>query len=222
MSKYDERIDALVPDAPTTRPGQQNKARAAKEDGQSGQSAARRSRSDAPAQLEVQKKQFMKVSIPDEISVGELASRMKKAGAEVVKQLMKLGVMAGVSEIIDFDTASLVAMEFGAKIEHEIHLTIEERLIDDHEDQEADLSPRDPVIVVMGHVDHGKTSLLDYVRKSHVAAGEAGGITQHIGAYQIKVNDRQITFLDTPGHAGLPPCAPRRVGHGYSHSGGRR
>ena len=151
-------------------------------------------------QLEIAKKAPVKVSIPDEISVGELASRMKKTGAEVVKCLMKNGVMASLSQIIDFDTAAIIAEEMGCKVEKEVVVTIEEKLIDVHEDKPEDLVPRAPVVVVMGHVDHGKTSLLDYIRKSSVAAGEAGGITQHIGAYQVQVNGKPITFLDTPGH----------------------
>ena len=151
-------------------------------------------------QLEIAKKAPVKVMIPDEISVGELASRMKKTGAEVVKCLMKNGVMASLSQIIDFDTAAIIAEEMGCKVEHEVTVTIEERLIDDHEDKPEDLVPRAPVVVVMGHVDHGKTSLLDTIRHTSVAAGEAGGITQHIGAYQVQVNGKPITFLDTPGH----------------------
>ena len=151
-------------------------------------------------QLEIAKKQPLKVQIPDEISVGELASRMKKTASEVVKQLMKLGVFASVSEIIDYDTAALVAMELGCKVEKEVIVTVEERLIDDSADKEEDLKPRAPVVVVMGHVDHGKTSLLDYIRHANVVSGEAGGITQHIGAYTVEVGGSPITFLDTPGH----------------------
>ena len=135
--------------------------------------------------LEVIKKTPVTVQIPDEISVGELASRMKKTGAEVVKCLMKNGVMASLSQMIDFDTAAIIAEELGCKVEKEVVVTIEERLIDDHQDKDEDLVPRAPVVVVMGHVDHGKTSLLDYIRNAHVASGEAGGITQHIGAYQV-------------------------------------
>ena len=151
-------------------------------------------------QMEIAKKTPLTVKIPDEIGVGELASRMKKTGAEVVKTLMKNGVMASLSDVIDFDTAAIIAEELGCKVEKEIIVTIEERLIDTAEDKEEDLLPRAPVVVVMGHVDHGKTSLLDYIRNAHVAAGEAGGITQHIGAYQVEVGGKPITFLDTPGH----------------------
>jgi translation initiation factor IF-2 len=153
-------------------------------------------------QLEKARKAQLRISVPDEISVGELASRLKVTAPAVVKKLVGLGIMAAVSDTVDFDTASLVAEEFGARVEREIHMTIEERLniTEDAADTPESLSERPPVVVVMGHVDHGKTSLLDYIRSSRVVEGEAGGITQHIGAYRVTVGKKQVTFLDTPGH----------------------
>ena len=160
-------------------------------------------------QMEVARKAPTVVKIPDEITVGELASRMKKTAGEVIKTLMLNGVMAGINQTIDFDTAEFVATEMGCKVEKEVTVTIEERIIDDHVDTAEELETRAPVVVVMGHVDHGKTSTLDAIRKTSVTAGEAGGITQHIGAYTVDVDGQMITFLDTPGHAAFTSMRAR-------------
>ena len=160
-------------------------------------------------QMEVARKAPVTVKIPEEITVGELASRMKKTAGEVIKCLMKNGVMAAINQTIDFDTAEFVAVELGCKVEKEITVTIEERIIDDHVDTAEELVTRAPVVVVMGHVDHGKTSTLDAIRKTSVTAGEAGGITQHIGAYTVDVNGNMVTFLDTPGHAAFTSMRAR-------------
>ena len=208
IEKYNERFENMAGtkvNNSNMRRGNKEKITSKAKQRSGGQNASSKRRQEERdkinrLQLEIARKQQLKVEIPDEISVGELASRMKKTASEVIKQLMKLGVFASISEIIDYDTAALVAMELGCKVEKEVIVTVEERLIKNDEDKPEDLKPRAPVVVVMGHVDHGKTSLLDYIRHANVVSGEAGGITQHIGAYTVEINGNPITFLDTPGH----------------------
>ena len=215
--RFDDRVDELISERAQNFSGgkqkiaskNKNKTKGAKKPPFGNKQRNEEQEKMRRLRLEVIKKTPLTVKIPDEITVGELASRMKKTATEVIKTLIKNGVMASINQTIDFDTAEFVATELGCRVEHEVVVTIEDRLIDDHVDTADELVPRSPVVVVMGHVDHGKTSLLDAVRKTNVASGEAGGITQHIGAYTVQVNGNPITFLDTPGHAAFTSMRAR-------------
>ncbi len=212
IERYNEKYENIAP-ANTMRDNMQRKQKIKQksQDYHRPKNAKRETEADKLRRLQLEriKKTPITVTVGEEITVGELAAAMKKTAAEVIKELMKLGMMATVNQVIDYDTAEIVVTEMGAKIKKAVVVTIEERIMDDTEDTAETLRPRDPVVVVMGHVDHGKTSLLDAIRHTAVTSTEAGGITQHIGAYRVNAQGSDITFLDTPGHAAFTAMRQR-------------